>query len=170
MKVLVFGPSGAGKTYISRALHKRGIHAFDDTDIPGLSSWYDRHGQKIAGPDSADEALNNGYAFLWSKRYLAKFLRPLSEVYVFGGSGNIFDMLDLFDRAYFLDIPPRLQIERIQKAADRNRQMDISKEGITIWGQWLREEAQRRQIPFLDARLSPDQIYSIISGSLNPGI
>jgi hypothetical protein len=163
MKALLFGPSGSGKTYISRALRCQGINAFDDGDIKGLSSWYDKHGQKIAGPQTAGEALDNQYSFLWSKRFLAKFLQPFKEVYIFGGSGNIFDMLDLFDQVYFLKINPLVQKQRILKASDRNRQMDINEEGVMIWGEWLEQEARKRHIPFIDAELDPTQIYSVIS-------
>jgi hypothetical protein len=48
-------------------------------------------------------------------------------------------MLDLFDQAYFLKITPLVQKERILKASDRNRQMDINEKGMMIWGNgWSR--------------------------------
>src|SRR5437868_11182506 len=105
MKVLILGPSGSGKTYVSHALQKLGINAFDD-DIEGLSAWYDKHGKKVPEPKSADEAFANQYSFLWSKKFLAKFLSQFSEIYLFGGSGNVFNMLDLFDKVYFLKVDP----------------------------------------------------------------
>jgi hypothetical protein len=106
MKVLVLGPSGLGKTYVAQALKSAGVNAFDDGDIKGLSAWYNRYGQKVAEPATAAEAFNNRYSFLWSKTFLANFLSTFSEVYIFGGSGNIFDMLHLFDKVYFLKIDP----------------------------------------------------------------
>jgi len=163
MKVLVFGPSGSGKTYVSQALQKSGINAYDDSDIRGLSAWYDKQGNKIAAPGTADEALGNHYSFLWSRRFLEKFLNKFTDVYVFGGSGNIFDMLDLFDKVFFLKVEPQIQRERIINSPRPTPLMDISKTGIVTWGDWLEQEAKNRNIPFINASLTPKEIFDIIS-------
>src|ERR1044071_1231878 len=134
MKVLVFGPSGSGKTYISRALKKSGVNAFDADEIENLSAWFDRNGRKISEPATANEAV--GTAFIWDKQALKKFLNKFSEVYVFGGSGNVFDVFDLFDKVYFLKIDLQLQRERIINASDRNRDMDVNESEVIIWGDW----------------------------------
>jgi len=162
MKVLIFGPSGSGKTFISRALKNSGVNAFDDGDIKDLSAWYDKHGKKVAEPKTADEALGNHYSFLWSKRVLANFLKDHKDVYVFGGSGNIFNMFDLFDRIFFLKIKPQLQKERILNSSQRNPLMDINKDGLVIWGDWLAEEAKKHNVPFIDASLTPEDIFAIL--------
>jgi dephospho-CoA kinase len=163
MKVLVFGPSGAGKTYVSQMLKKQGINAFDDGDIKDLSGWYNQQGQKVASPATAHEALNNRYSFLWSRQVLKRFLDQFTEVYVFGGSGNIFSMLDLFDKTYFLKVEPHIQKERILHSSRATPQMDFDENGIVTWGDWLEQEAQKRAIPFIDATLLPGQILEIIS-------
>jgi hypothetical protein len=163
MKVLVFGPSGSGKTFVSQALKNAGINAFDDADIKGLSAWYDKNGTRVAEPESADEAIRNQYSFLWSKKNLKKFLDQYTDVYVFGGSGNIFNMLDLFDKIYFLKIDPALQKERILNATQRNARMDTSQDGLIVWGDWLEEAAKKYNIPFIDASLKPAEIYDLIS-------
>lgn len=165
MKVLVFGPSGSGKTYVSTALKKAGINAFDDSDIEGLSNWYDRNGKKVAAPATADEAMNAGYAFLWSKKTMANFINQFEEVYVFGGSGNIASVFPLFDRVYFLHVDPELQRERILNAPRPTPQMDNSEDGIVIWGDWFEQLAREMHIPFVDAAQSPENIYKIISSS-----
>jgi hypothetical protein len=163
MKVLVFGPSGSGKTYVSQALKKQGISAYDDCDIKGLSAWYDRQGKKVIAPKTAQEALGEDYSFLWSKSTLKRFLDEFSEVYVFGGSGNIFGVIDLFDRCFFLKIEPGIQKERILHSSRETPLMDFDNDGIVIWGSWIEQEAKKRNIPFIDATLSPDQIFTIIS-------
>jgi len=163
MKVLIFGPSGSGKTYISQALRDSGINAWDADDIIGLSGWYDKYGQKVAEPKTAEEAINNHYSFLWSKSFLAGFLSRFSEVYVFGGSGNIWNMFDSFDRVYFLKVDFDTQKKRILNAANRNSMLDFSENDLVIWGEWFEQEAKKRNIPFIDATLSPDEIYKIIS-------
>ncbi|HWB23941.1 MAG TPA: AAA family ATPase [Chitinophagaceae bacterium] len=164
MKVLVLGPSGSGKTYIARALQRAGINAFDDGDIPGLSAWYNRQGQKVPQPATAQQALDNHYSFLWSKNVLAELLSRFPEVYVFGGSGNVFDMLPLFDKVYFLKIDPALQKERIRNAKDRDAKMDFNEDELVIWGGWFEQEAQKRDITFIDASLTPEEIFEVIKG------
>ena len=163
MKVFVFGPSGSGKTYISHALRNSGINACDASDIPELSSWYDRHGRKVPSPTIADEAINNHYSFLWSKKVLEKFVNQFEDVYIFGGSGNMFDMLDLFNKSFFLKVSPELQKERILHSSRPTPLMDVNGNGIVIWGDWLEEEAKKRNIPFIDAALKPKEIFEIIS-------
>ena len=163
MKVLIFGPSGAGKTYVSHALQKLSINAFDDGDIKGLSSWYDKQGNKIPAPKTADEAITNQYSFLWSKRFLEKFLSKISDIYLFGGSGNIFNMLDLFDKTFFLKVEPEMQKERILSSSRVTPLMDYNESGIVVWGDWLEQEAKKRNIPFINAALSPEEIFEIIS-------
>jgi len=162
MKVLIFGPSGSGKTFVSHALKNAGINAFDDGDIKDLSAWYDRHGNQVAEPRTADEAFENHYSFLWSKRILAKFLSRYTDAYVFGGSGNIFDMFDLFDKICFLKVEPQIQKERILNSSQRNPLMDINENGLVIWGAWLEEEAKKHHVHFIDASLTPKQIFAII--------
>ena len=161
MKVLVIGPSGSGKTYVSHALHGMGINAFDDGDIEGLSAWY-KDGKQAPAPATADEALNNNYAFLWSKKNLAGFLSRFTDVYIFGGSGNVFDVFYLFDKVYFLKIHTGTQRRRLQNAPDRNPGMDFKQNELIVWGQWFEAEALKNKIPFIDGALAPLEIYSAI--------
>jgi len=162
MKVLIFGPSGSGKTYVSKAWKLKGINAYEDRDIKNLSSWYDKNGNKVVAPGTAHEALANHYSFLWSKRVLRRFLNAHQDAFVFGGSGNIFDVTNLFDRTFFLKIEVKIQKERILHSSRETPLMDFDEEDIVIWGDWIEEEAKKRNIPFIDATLSPDQIFAII--------
>ena len=164
MKVLVFGPSGSGKTYISHILRENGIAAFDADEISGLSSWYDRSGRKVPAPATSEEAISDQYSFLWSKKYLTAFLSAFSDVYIFGASGNIFKMFDLFDRVYFLKIDAETQRKRLWHAPDRDAHLDFRQDELIIWGQWLEEAAKQKNIPFIDGTLPPLVIYSMITG------
>ncbi len=162
MKILIFGPSGSGKTFFSNKLSKQGFNAFDADQIKGLSGWYDKNGQKIFNPKDLHQVFNNNYSFLWSRRVLRIFLSKYEHVLVFGGAGNIFDMIDLFDSTYFLKVDVKTQKERIQKSTERNSGFDSRNNELVIWGQWLEEEAIKMNIPFINGNLSPDEIYSII--------
>lgn len=159
MKVLIFGPSGSGKSYTVKALKHLGINAVDDCEIEGLSKWYDQHGNKVADPLTADEAIKNQYAFLWSKKAMAAFLAKFQTVYVFGGSGNVSSVMDLFDKVCFLKVDPELQRERLRSPERPNSLMDVNAEGPIIWGEWLEELARSKNIPFIDASQSPEQIF-----------
>ena len=163
MKVLIFGPSGSGKTYISHALRDSGIHAYDADDIMGLSAWYNQYGQKVVAPKTAAEAMDNHYSFLWSKKFLSGFLNRFSEVYIFGGAGNIWNMFEYFDKVYFLQVDFETQKKRIQHATSRNSLLDFNEQDLVIWGEWFEQEAKKREIPFIDATLSPKEIFEIIS-------
>jgi hypothetical protein len=163
MKVLVFGPSGSGKTYVSRALRDMGINAFDDGDIDGLSNWYNMEGKKVPPPQTAEEVANNQYAFLWSKKFLARFTGQFTDVYIFGGSGNIANVFDLFDKVYFLKVTPELQRERILNGTRKDAALDTDENGIVIWGDWFEELAIQKNIPFVNADQTPQEIFDIIS-------
>lgn len=163
MKILIFGPSGAGKSYLAKAWKSKGINAFDDDEIQGLSNWYNKDGQKIATPATADEAIQNGYAFLWSKKAMARFLASQDAVYVFGGSGNVASVFNLFDRIYFLKIDRKLQLARLKSPLRPSPAMDQNAEGAVIWGQWLEELALAQNIPFINANQTPEEIYREIS-------
>jgi len=162
MKTLIFGPSGSGKTYVSNALKKLGINSFDADTIEGLSAWY-KNGEKVSKPQSAQEALNGQYSFLWSRAFLENFLITNEDVFIFGGSGNLFELTELFDKVYFLKIDPKTQKERIQNSTTRNSRMDFKNNELIIWGKWLEEEARKKNILFVDGTLTPLEIYSIIS-------
>ncbi|MDB5156685.1 MAG: hypothetical protein JWR50_1392 [Mucilaginibacter sp.] len=163
MKVLIIGPSGSGKTFVAKSLQRAGINAFDADDIEGLSNWYDQNGKKVEAPITAGEAINNHYSFLWSRRFLVGFLAEFDDVYVFGGSGNASSMFDLFDKAYCLKIDPELQKERLRSPLRTTPLMDANDEGPVIWGAWFEEMAKEKNIPFIDASKTPEQIYQIIS-------
>ena len=166
MKVLIFGPSGAGKSFVADAWKKQGINAFDDNEIAGLSNWYDRDGKKIPLPATADEAMANGYAFLWSKKAMIRFLALHPTAYVFGGSGNVSEVFDLFDQVWFLDVDPVLQLERLKSPLRPTPQLDSNAEGAVVWGQWLRKLALAKGIPFIAANQTPAAIYEFVLRSV----
>jgi len=170
MKVLVFGPSGSGKTYVAKALQRAGINAFDDADIEGLSNWYDQFGQKVPQPATADEAAEKKYAFLWSKKTLARFVNRFDDVYVFGGSGNVWSVFDLFDKVYYLQVEPELQKRRLMSPDRPTPLMDINNtDGLVIWGAWFEQMAIEKGIPFVNADQTPAEVFQIISNKKQSG-
>ena len=164
MKVLILGPSGSGKTYISSKLRKQGINAVDTDKINGLSSYYDGAGNKVAYKENADEEFLNNHSFLWDRKFMEDYLSKNPDIYLFGVSGNIFDMLDLFDKVYFLKVDPEIQKERLIHQSRENPmgQTDYQRENAVRWGQQLEQKAKTLGIEFIDATLSPEEIFKRI--------
>ena len=136
---------------------------FDADKIKGLSAWYNKNGLKVPDPTNAEDAINNQYYFAWSKKYLTAFLNWFSNVYIFGASGNVFKMFELFDKVYFLKVDTETQKKRLVGSQNRNPNLDFKQNELIIWGEWLEQAARENNIPFLDGTLPPSEIYSIIS-------
>ena len=92
MSVLIFGPSGAGKTFLSKELRSLGLNSIDADTIGELNYWYNGNGEKIDYPEDVDKEFLDNHSFLWDKQYLKDYLESNPGVYLFGASGNIFDM------------------------------------------------------------------------------
>lgn len=165
MKELIFGPSGSGKTYISGDLRKQEIPAVDADAIEGLSSWYDGDGNKVPYPRDADQEFLDNHSFLWDKGFLKDYLDQHANIYLFGTAGNVFDMLDLFDKVYFMKVPEELQKERLMHQSRKNPmgETKYQRANAVAWGKDLEAEARKHQIPFIDATLTPKEIYTILT-------
>lgn len=94
---------------------------------------------------------------------MADFIDRYDDVYVFGGSGNVTDVFDLFDKVYFLKIEPELQRERLRSPLRKTPELDFGEDGLVVWGAWFEEEALKRGVPFVDADQTPEEIFDVIS-------
>ncbi|MBI2028008.1 MAG: AAA family ATPase [Candidatus Levybacteria bacterium] len=164
MRVLIFGSSGSGKTYVSTELRKLGINAVDADSVEGLSSWFDGSGNKMPYKEDADEEFLNNHSFLWDRKFLEEYLKENPNIYLFGASGNIFGMLDLFDKVYFLKVNPGLQKERLVHQSRENPMgnTEYQRENAVRWGRELEKKAKALGIGFIDATLTPEEIFKLI--------
>ena len=94
---------------------------------------------------------------------MARFISRFDDIYVFGGSGNVWSVFDLFDKVYFLQIDPQLQKQRLMSPGRPTPLMDMHNEGLIIWGSWFEQMAKEKNIPFVNANQTPEQIFQIIS-------
>lgn len=163
--ILIVGPSGSGKTYISAALRQKGVNALDADFIEGLSGWFDSNGKRVTYPSDADKDFLDNHQFLWDRKFLKKFLQDQEEIYLFGMSGNVFDMVDLFDKVYFLKTSPEILAERLRH---KNRENPMGKTDYQLqnainWAKKIGETASKLGIQMIDANQSPEQIFSEIN-------
>lgn len=165
MKVLAFGPSGVGKSYLSKELKKHDLNTVDADMIGELNAWYDGNGNKVEYPEDAGAEFFDNHSFLWDKSYLESYLNQNSNIYVFGCSGNIFDMLDLFDKVFYLDVPGEIMNDRLQHETRENPmgQTEYQRQNAIAWGNELRQKAKDLGITFIDATQTPETIYKEIT-------
>jgi adenylate kinase family enzyme len=161
MKVLIIGPSGSGKTYLTQELKKLGLNVVDADSIEGLHSWYDRGGKKVEFPENAGKDFLENHSFLWDRNFLINYLKENPDIYIFGLSGNIFEVIDLFDKVYYLDVPPQVIQERLQYE-DRKHPMGktaYQRKLIVEYTEQVKEKARSLGLTFLDGTLTPKEIY-----------
>ncbi|MBF8249559.1 MAG: hypothetical protein HW400_160 [Candidatus Levybacteria bacterium] len=163
-KILVLGPSGAGKTHLSTVLKEYGLNAVDVDSIKGLHGWYDVKGNEVVFPRDAEKEFFDNHSFLWNREALVNYLKKNPDVYLFGMSGNAFDMLDLFDKVYYLDVPENLIRERLQHSSRINPtgKTPYQREVAVEWAKLIKERANDLGLTFIDAALTPEELYKLI--------
>lgn len=163
VKVLIFGPSGAGKTHVSSYLKQQGINAVDADTIPDLSNWYFGD-KKVIQPENMDANFLENHSFVWDREFLKKYLEKNDDIYLFGSSGNVFDVLDLFDKVFFLHIDPIIQRNRLTHKSRLNPMGKTSyqRDNAISWGEALEREAKELGLIVLDANVSSEELFQQI--------
>ena len=161
--VLVMGPSGVGKTHMTGYLREKGVNAVDADHIPGLAGYF-KNGVEVECPPDADKEFLDNHEFLWRRDVLEKYLNNQDEVYVFGMSGNAFELLDLFDKVYFLTAPQKVLKDRLRHESRENPmgKTDFQLQNALEWASEITEEAKRRGLPLIDATLPPEKIFEAL--------
>ena len=166
MKILIIGPSGSGKTYLSAELRKNGVNAVDADLVTGLSGWFDESGNEVEYQKDANKDFLDNHKFLLSKNFLKEYLNRQNEIYLFGLSGNVFDMLDLFDKFYFLDVDPDILRKNLRHETRENPmgQTDYQLENALKYAAEIKEKAGKLGIKLIEATNKlPSQIFKEIS-------
>lgn len=163
--ILILGPGGSGKTYTTRALHARGIPAFDGDAVPNLIHFADRAGTTVPYPDDADAAWFAQHAFLWRTPVLRQLLADHPTLYLFGIADNAFALASWFDKTYYLQTSQAIRLERLL-SAERDNPMGKTEEQRLVSLQVaaeLDQQAAALGLAIIDATLTPEAIYAIIS-------
>lgn len=168
--ILITGPSGSGKTYIATALAQLDVCAVDADKVVGLSGWFDANGMRMRYPLDASEAFLRTHRFLWERSRLKVFLDKHSRVILLGSSRNVFEMLDLFDRVFFLKAGRDLLTERLRSNLRTNPMGRTEHQLEYCLANALADEAiaGKFRIPMLDATASPEQLLLRVCSDSTP--
>ncbi|KKT86396.1 MAG: hypothetical protein UW86_C0032G0008 [Microgenomates group bacterium GW2011_GWA1_Microgenomates_45_10] len=164
-RVLIIGPSGSGKTYISAELRKQEINAVDADLIPRLSGWFNKDGKKVKYPEKADKEFLDNHEFLWNKEFLKDYLESQDDVYFFGLSGNVFNVISLFDRVYFLKVNPEILARNLRHESRENTmgRTDYQLENALKYAEEIEQKAKELGVKIIEVMdKTPEQIFQEI--------
>lgn len=163
-QVLILGPSGAGKTYISANLREKGINAVDADLIEGLGEWYDGEGKRVEFHENAGKEFLDSHPFLWDEEILKRLLKENDELYLFGMAGNAFDFVSLFDKVYFLKAKPETLAERLNHSTRENPmgKTEYQLQNALQYAKEIEETAAKMGLEIIDAEKTPEDIFSKI--------
>ena len=171
MSTIIMGPPGSGKTYLTEFFTKAGYSAFDTEQITGLAMWVDGSGTPTSFPKDAGEDITrftSTHRYVWDEHILYEFLSHHTDAYLFGVSSNAFELLEYFDRMYYLDLDDATLIARLQSPERKNPDhFGETPEQIAAILDYanhtLKPKALTYKLRFVDARLSPDYILQYIT-------
>jgi hypothetical protein len=164
-RVLVVGLSATGKSYLAAYFKRKGKHSYD-TDKLELSHWVDKRGHvaKYIHTKYHDEEYLSKYKWRWDKTKFKKLLKVYDEVYFFGSADNETEFYKYFDRVYFLKANKRLLSIRLKKRGNKDHfgATEQQRRLIYSWIDHVEKRAKEEGLKFIDASLSPSQIFRII--------
>jgi shikimate kinase len=161
--ILITGLSGTGKTHLYKFFKEKGKNSYDADEA--LGRWVDKKTGKPKTPTKKEEEQARGIDWGWDGRKLNRILKQNNEVYLFGGlSEHTTQFVRLFDKIYYLYAGKELILQRL-RSKDRNNDFGRHPEQrrlIISWIKYAAERAKREGFEFIDAALSPQQIFNII--------
>jgi hypothetical protein len=173
--VLIAGPSGSGKTTLAEFFKQQGKNAID-VDLSGVGTWIDSEKNQVTAPADLGKGINEWaedrkLEWVWNGDKLKALLAKDEELFLFGGSGNMFDFIGLFDGLYYLKADKELVLSRLEMRLKSGKsyhefgktqaQRDLILSGL----EWGEEKARKAGFQFIDATLTPKQIFDIICKS-----
>lgn len=172
--VLITGPGGSGKTTLAKYFNSKGKPAID-ADLAGIGVWKDQNGVEIKVPEDQDMTKINSWAeennlnWHWRPEDLNNLLLGYELVYVMGSAKNAFTLSKLFDKVYYLHAEEQLILERLRKRARSGESYHDNGKTYEQQLEIIRKikprimEARERGFEFIDAALTPEDIYRIIT-------
>ena len=112
--ILVVGPEGSGKTFLSNILRSKGLNVIDTDSVDKLVRWTDMHGRKVRFPEKPDPYWFNGHKFCIYKNRLKALIKK-RPVVVFALAHNLEDIIGMFDEIYYLKVNKSILDKRLRK-------------------------------------------------------
>ncbi|MEA3273403.1 MAG: hypothetical protein U9Q72_02305 [Patescibacteria group bacterium] len=165
-KILITGMPYSGKSYVSDFLKEKGKKVIDADNIKGLGQWFDKSGNKVDFPYGATKEWLDTRDFLWDKNFLRSWIeKQKSTVYLFGLATNVLDVVDLFDKAYYLDMSSEVLKKRFVKNERTNPmgQTQEQQEAILRDLSNFAQKAKEKGLIFVQADQSPEDIYKTVA-------
>lgn len=165
-RILITGPPGSGKTYVSSKLQENGINAVDADKVPNLGRWVDKKGKEVEFRKDADRTWLSEHDYIWDKKVLEEYLLYGGEndMLFLGISANVYDLLDLFDLKFFLKPTSKLLRKRFSEPSRKNP-MGRTKDQLNAIVESIKYHTKvAKKLGFLavDASRSPNEIYEEI--------
>ena len=162
-KTLVIGPSRAGKSYFCKAFKAAGLHSVDlDVDTALIKWRSDKTGEPVERPGNTPHQWYASHHFLIIPGELKQYLAAQGDVIVFAHCWNIMDVLDLFDRVVYMSLPKE-EMERRLAVSRPDHPLEVSQAELDFFRKRHQErsrQARERNIPFIDATLTPEAFYT----------
>lgn len=167
--ILVTGPAGSGKSFLSKKWSEKGVKTIDGDTMTDVCRWFDQDGNRDEFPadiSKADAAWFNSHVFIWDTASLVDFLSKNEPIVVLGVCDNIADVVKYFDRVYYLKVPFSIAKERL---------LNPERQAFTAFGQHEKQrialektivDADKRAVDLgmtvIDATLPADEILRLI--------
>lgn len=169
-KILIIGPSRAGKSYYASAFKEMGLPAVDAESETDLIGWYnDATGELVkTNQQIFTEEWFDTHHFLMDGLSLKHYLSQHDNIILFAHAWNIMDLTAFFDHVFFMHVQPE-ELERRFTIQRPDRKKVITAAEIEFFRQKHKERAEqatRYKIPFIDASQSPENVYGQISSYL----
>ena len=102
--------------------------------------------------------------FIYPNKTVSKVTSISSKSY-YAKHPLIFDMIDLFDRVYFLKASQELLAERLRHESRENQmgRTDYQLQNAINWAKEIEEKANQSGVIMIDAGKSPEEVFAEIS-------
>jgi hypothetical protein len=173
LKVLVIGVAGTGKSYLVKAMKRRGQNAVDADK--GLATFTDKYGNEVRYNPKGGGRWWRSHYYVLKMEKLEKLFESSESIYLFGdvggqpGKGNgLLDVAPLFDRVCYLRATPRLIRDRLARRRGNPFGKNPEEVERTMKHKakmdWI---ARKSKFEVVDASLTAEKIIRLI---MNPEI